>query len=69
MTVAKVRISSDIIKAFSREGDVVLWLEKMRLMAKLQQVDDVASLLPLYLEGDALTLYMEMEEDDQKQIE
>ena len=24
----------------------------------------VASLLPLYLEGDALVLYMEMEEDD-----
>ena len=41
----------------------------MRLVAKLQQVDDVASLLPLYLEGDALALNMEMEEDDQKQIE
>ena len=36
---------------------------------KLQLVDDVASLLPLYLEGDALALYMEMEEDNQKQIE
>ena len=29
----------------------------------------MASLLPLYLKGDALALYMEMEEDDQKQIE
>ena len=38
-------------------------------MAKLQQVDDVKSLLPLYLEGDALALCMEMEEDNQKQIE
>ena len=62
--MAKVRISNDIINLFSGEGDVVVWLKKMRLVAKLQLVDDVASLLPLYLEGDALTLYMEMEEGD-----
>ena len=67
--MAKVCITSDIIKPFSGGGDVVAWLKKVRLVAKLQQVDDVASLLPLYLEGDALALYMEMEEDDQKQIE
>ena len=29
-------------------------------MTRLQHIDDVASLLPLYLEGDALALYMEM---------
>ena len=28
----------------------------------------MASLLPLYLKGDTLALYIEMEEDDQKQI-
>ena len=67
--MAKVHISSDIIKLFSSEGDMVAWLKKVRLVAKLQQVDNVASLLPLYLEGDALALYMEMEEDNQKQIE
>ena len=37
-------------------------------MARLQHVDDVASLLPLYLEGEALALYMEMKEEDQKDI-
>ena len=67
--MAKVCISSDIIRPFSGEGDVVAWLKKVRLVVKLQQVDNVACLLPLYLEGDALALYMEMEEDDQKQIE
>ena len=67
--MAKVRISSDIIKPFSGEGDMVAWLKKVRLVAKLQQVDDVASLLPLYFDGDALALYKEMDADDQKQIE
>ena len=67
--MSKVRLSSDIIQPFSGEGDVVSWLKKVRLVAKLQRVDDVASLLPLYLVGDALALYMEMEEDDQTEIE
>lgn len=34
-------------------------------MARLQLVDDVASLLPLDLDGDALILYMEIDEDVQ----
>ena len=53
---------------FSSKGNMVAWLKKVRFVVKLQQMDDVASLLPLYLEGDALALYMEMEEN-QKQIE
>ena len=48
---------------------MVVWLKKVRLVVKLQQVDNVASLLLLHLEGDALVLYMEMEDDDQKQID
>ena len=35
----------------------------VQLVAKLQKIDDVASLLPIYLEGDALQLYLEMDED------
>ena len=38
-------------------------------MAKLQQVVNVVSLQPSYLEGDALSFYMEIEKDDQKQID
>ena len=63
--MANVRLGSDILKPFSNEGDMVAWLKKVRLMARLQFVDDIASLLPLYLEGDALALYMEMKEEDQ----
>ena len=65
----KVCISSDVINPFSGEGDVVVWLKKFRLVVRLQKVGDVVSLLPLYLEGDALALYMEMEEASQRDIE
>ena len=54
---------------FIGKRDMVAWLKKLRLVVRLQQVDDVASLLLLYLEGDALVLYMEMDEDDQKKID
>ena len=49
--IAKVCISSDIIKPFSGKSDEVSWLKKVRLVAKLQKVNNMASLLPLYLEG------------------
>ena len=66
--MAKVCLGSDILKPFSGEGDVVAWLKKVRLVARLQHVNDITSLLPLYLEGDALPLSMEMKEEDQKDI-
>ena len=60
------RISSEMIRPFSGEGDVVVWLKKVELVAKLTQVKDEASFIPLYLEGGALSVYMEMEETDQQ---
>ena len=33
-------MSIDVIKPFSGEGDVVMWLKKVRLVARLQKVDD-----------------------------
>ena len=59
------KISHEMIKPFSGEGDVVEWLRKVRLVAKLQNIADLASLIPLYLEGDALVLYLEMKEHEQ----
>ena len=43
-TMAKVRQGSDILKPFSGEGNVMAWLKKVRLVARLQQVDDVSEL-------------------------
>ena len=61
----KMRVGSEVLRAFSGEGDVVAWIKKVKLVAKLQGISDVASLMPLYLEGSALNLYLEMNEADQ----
>ena len=49
-----VKVTSDMIRPFSGEGDVVAWLKKIQLVAKLQKITDLASFLPLYLEGEAI---------------
>ena len=41
----------------------------MKLVAKLQKVQDLASFIPLFLHEDALALYLEMSNEDQVQAE
>ena len=62
------KITTEMMKAFSGEGDVIAWLKKAKLVAKLKKIDDIASFVPLYLEGDALALYLEMSDTDQTDI-
>ena len=49
------------IRPFDGEGDVVAWPAKVELVASLTETKDVAKLVPLYLEGGALALYLEMD--------
>ena len=60
------RVSTDMLKPFNGEGDVVAWLKKVSLVAKLQKIKDLATLIPLYLEGCALALYLELSEAEQE---
>ena len=46
-----------------------LLVEKVKLVAKLQKVQDLASFIPLSLHGDALALYLEMSNEDQVRAE
>lgn len=63
------KVTGDMLKAFSGEGDLVAWLAKVKLVAKLQKISDLASFLPLYLEGDALALYLELSDAEQIDID
>ena len=59
-----VKVTSDMVKPFTGDGDVVAWLQKVKLVAKLGGIVELASFIPLYLEGGALAVYMEMPEAD-----
>ena len=47
------KITSDMIRTYNGERDLVAWLKKVRLVAKLAKVDALANFLPLYLEAFA----------------
>ena len=48
---------------------MVAWLNKLKLVAKVQKIEDVATLIPMYLEENALMGYLEMGEKDQADAE
>ena len=56
----------DFIKPFTGEGDVASFITKVELVATLKKIDDEAKFLPLYLEGHALAIYLEMDETERK---
>ena len=47
------RITSDMVKPFNGKGDIDAWITKVELV-----------FIPLYLEGGALAIYMEMNNAD-----
>ena len=64
---ATVRLG-DMIRPFDGKEDVVGFLTKARLVAKLQNIEKLESFLPLFLEGAALAQYLEMDPGDQGDV-
>ena len=59
-----------ILKYFTGEGDVVAWIKKFELVAKLQKNRwFIIIFFPLYFEGDALTLYLELDASSLADVE
>ena len=48
---------------------MVVWLNKLKLVAKLRKIEDVVTLIPMYLKGNAHTVYLEIGEKDQANAE
>ena len=65
---ANVRIS-DVVRPFSGDGDVVQWICKLEMVAKLRGTTELSNFLPLFLEGPAFDVYSEMEESSKKDDE
>ena len=57
-----MKLSSDILRLFTGEGDVVTWLNKLKLVTKLQKIEDIVTLILMYQEGNVLAVYLEMGE-------
>ncbi len=56
----------DVIKCYSGDEDVSVWLSKFGLVTKLRKLANLEEVLPLFLEGPAFAVYDQMKEDDKE---
>ena len=61
-------MDKEILKAFDGNGDVTVWLQKLKLVAELKNLGTLAALIPLYLEGAAFSVYNELNDEDKKDV-
>jgi hypothetical protein len=69
MSGGKIRLH-DVIGRFSggSNDDVTVWLRQVALVAKLQKIEDLADVLPLFLDGAAMSVYEHMKEADKGDV-
>ena len=67
MAAINVRVS-DVIQPYTGVTDVIQWLDKFELVAKLRDIKDPETVLPLFLEGPAFAVYSEMDESSKSSM-
>ena len=55
---------TDLVRMFDGRGDILEWLNKLELVAKLRGLDKLENVIPLFFEGLAYSLYTELSEED-----
>ena len=57
---------TDVVRKFNGEEDVAAWLDRLELVAGLQKVDDLAAVIPMFLEGPAYDVYSQLSVEDKR---
>ena len=61
--------ANDLIRCFDGSGDIATWLRKVELVARIKEINDVSTLIPLYLEGPAFSVYDQLDDAKKKDEE
>lgn len=69
MSEHNVTVGRDMVRPFDGTGDFIAWFTKVELIADINNVTKIASLIPVFLEGDALAIYLEMKKEDRKDLD
>ena len=58
----------DVVKRFGGGSgeDVAVWLRQLRLAARLRKIDDLATVIPLFLDGAAFAVYEQLCKGEQE---
>lgn len=63
---------SDIVKSYvdyNTSGEFTVWVEKLELVAQLQDITDKLKFIPLFLAGPAFAVYQQLSDDNKKDYE
>lgn len=63
---AMEKTTDTFIRTFEGRGDVATWIKKVELVAKIKKIKNVAYLIPLYLEGDAFSVFDQLTDSDKE---
>ena len=58
--------ANDILKCFDGTTDITSWLNKLKVVARLQAIENekLCDIIPLFLEGEAFAVYEHMPDGD-----
>ena len=62
----------EMVKSFEDQatsGDFMVWIEKLELVAKLKEVAELQTLLPLFLSGPAFAVYSQLSDEEKGDYE
>lgn len=59
---------SDVLRPFDGEGDIIEWLNKVELIAKLRKLTELETVIPLFLENAAFQVYNELSDSDKADV-
>ena len=64
--MAKTVKLTDVVKTFtgSRDEDIVIWIERLEVVAELQEIGDLAPVIPLFLEGPAYDVFTQLPREE-----
>ena len=57
---------TDVLSRFGKESDVSIWISQAHLAKDLLKLEDLAVIIPLFLDGSAFAIYDQLSAEDKK---
>lgn len=63
--IGNVKLVIDVMSKFDGSQNLYVWRKRLEKLCRMQSIDDIPGIMPFILEGNALSIYMEMSDENQ----
>ena len=60
---------TDVLNRFNGDGDVSVWLKQVHLAKSLLKLNNLAVVIPLFLDGPAFAVYDQLKEEEKRDVD